>query len=286
MGWNLIDNYINLPVDIIGTLYSKAGADLMIRNIYRCHQLTGLIIFDDNQLGHNNMGKHGLSHVYQFFFNKHYQCNPYDRKLLDRLIVYYIRSDHLLIKFFDQITLVNVTNVDLRQLIQEIRSIPQPHKFSHLPIIYQNPCTLLSNTRHHHHETFGTAITGNDLFDSWKELLNYLYDYGSDNEIMRQFHSIHWSFDTKNTETSLEKARGLIQQDDIQNIIGISQMALNDYTKSIMEHIEIPNISYTYGQRLKIYEQNIIKTLQEQLSSRTHMQQLLNMMWLIHNHRV
>lgn len=269
-GWNLIDNYSSLPVDIIGTLYSKSGADLMIRNIFRCPEIIGLIILDDNRLGHNNIGKHGLTHVYNFFFKKEYQCDPYDRVHTQDLTIYFVNDDLIFKKINGQITQSTRGNIDLHDLISEIRLVS--HKNIELihrsPIIYPNPCILTKVKKDHHHETFGTNITGNNLFDAWKEVLNYLYHYGCDNDVVRQFHSIHWSFDAQNIDYSLEQAREYIRQEDVQNMIGISSLALTDYTKSIMDHTEIPNTSYTYGQRLKNYEQNIIKTLQEQISSR------------------
>ena len=264
VGWNQIDHYQDINAEIIGSLYSKTGADLLIRNLYRSFEIVGLVILDDNPLGHNQMGRHGLSHLHEFLFNVHYPCLLYNRQSLEALSVYYITDQQIERKINGRITIEKYTKYNLNSLIQEIRDITS---IMRQPIIYECPHNS-SVTNSQHHETFGTQIVGNSLFDAWSQVLNYLFHYGTDNKTLRQFHSIHWSFNTNKTEETLEQARQIFKQDEIQNLIGLNAASLTDYTQSMIDHTNVSNIAYTYGQRLWNFRSHILETLQNDLSSR------------------
>jgi thymidylate synthase len=271
VGWNMVEEYLDVNADILGTLYSKAGADLLIRNLYRCKNIVGLIILDTNPLGYNGIGDQGLNYLYDFLFKSTYKqvTTLYDYRLLSHLNVIYIDPHKIEMKINGYITeniSVNVTVEDLNEMVIHLRnSFVGPERTA---IFYDYPTIDAVETLNESHETHGTTIYGNDLFDSWKQVLEYVYRYGTDNGVLRQFQSIHWSFNSELTEQSIKSARKLLPQTEILQMIGIDEQRLSCYVKSILSPFGVQGASYTYGQRLLPFMEPMLKALLSDINTR------------------
>lgn len=120
-------------------------------------------------------------------------------------------------------------------------------------------------------EYSGYNIRGNSIFDAWFQVLNHVYKYGYPNGLcsyLHEYHSIHWNFPVENISEMIKKYQTIISQAEIQNIIGLSEQMLKDYSKTMNENIRVDNSAYTYGERLDIFKERILNALKKDINSR------------------
>ena len=271
-GWNQPGIYKDVNANVIGPLYSRSGADLMLRNIFRCPNIVGLIILDTNELGTNSMGRAGLAHIRNLFFNTNIKdTTPYDMSILETFQVYYITKNIIEMKQGRYRYTSSAPSVIEDSLLNSLMDRMRNGVFTaRNQIIYKSPESLLDKPLEMNtcHETHGTCFNGSSLVDAWIMALGYVYKFGTDNKTLRQFHSVHWSFESSTADTSLEALRSFITQDDIQKLLCITVDGLKDYTRTIIDGSEVPNVSYTYGQRIRQYEIQILASLSSDKDSR------------------
>jgi len=268
-GWDDINNYIDLNIDIIGSLYTKLGAEIIIRNLLRNPQIKLLIIVDTNPLGQNEIGNKGLKLLYDIFINKIYDGLTYKQtelKELDETIsIYYIHNDKIVSNNkLDPVGKINKNDIKkyINELINNNKTVPT-NRSKHIYIPDK-----IEELKYIPNEYIGQKISGNSLFDSWFQTLAHIYKYGNNNNDLREYHSIHWNYPINNINNSINKYREIITQSDVQQMIGLNNKMLSDYSKLINENIIIPTSAYTYGNRLEVYKNRIIKNLQDDKSTR------------------
>lgn len=278
-GWNMSEIYKDVDVDVIGTLYTKNGAKLMLRNIFANPKFKALIVVDTNLLGQNNTGKHGLKLIHDIFFGTDEERKnisdqlQYDINELQRIVVYYIRNviihvhteGHNYDIEYDHNEIISTCSIDiinqiLKNIDHQIDPIMRPQ------IIY-SPDTM-SSSKYIQNEYLGVSIRGSSLFDAWFQVLNHVYKYGCMNESLHEYHSIHWNFPIDNMDETNSQIRKILVQCDVQQMIGIDQQSLDDYSKTMNENIIASGSSYTYGSRLHLYKGRMQEYLKKNAKTR------------------
>lgn len=275
IGWNKLDIYNDIPADIIGSLYTREGAKRMFRNIFRNPRIKLLIVIDDNILGQNNIGKHGLQYINDIM-NGYIADKDYNYKyLLDNLMVYYITSHNVQYAFRDDKIHKLRPHIDTLRILHDIIDAHDANngeieQITRDKIIYDIP--LSCKITHIPNEYVGHTIYGSSLFDAWYMTLKHVYKYGMTNaNELHEYHSIHWLFPAKNKrelDKELDHYRSIITQPDIQRLIGLDNGIIKDYVKLITENIAINTSSYTYGNRLEPFKLNILNNLLKNINSR------------------
>lgn len=268
VGWDEVNLYKNLDVDIIGSLYTLNGAQIMLRNIFLNPKIKVLIIVDKNKLGQEPMGKHGLNFMFNVFFKeqfelvKEYMC----KDLSKNLMIYYVSNNGIEYKYnkFKTSTRCNTDNIlnVINNIIDDLDS-DELDKITRIKLMYKPPPH--TNISQIPNEYLGCTLYGTSLFDAWYMALKHVYTYGFLNhDNLLEYHSLHWSFPVPNLEIlddDLDKYRKIINQDIIQQYIGIAQPDITTYVSTITTNILPDNSAYTYGNRLEPFKQNIIDAL-------------------------
>lgn len=265
VGWDVVDRYTQHNVDIIGTVYTKNGAKIMLRNLFANPEIHVLIIVDQNPLGQNNIGKHGLSFLYDLFVRKVSNTNYAMDELYKSLHVYYITHDTI------HVCNTHETEKNTQTIHGTIDNIiSRTEKFEYLKrnqIIYEPEIPLLN--QYIPNEYLGQSIRGISIFDAWFQVLRHINKFGHTNtKEMVEYHAIHWNYPVDNVDNSLEDIRKIISQPDVQQMIGIDKQSLSEYSKIMNENIVIPDSSYTYGNRLHIYKDRIKDALKKDVKTR------------------
>jgi thymidylate synthase len=269
VGWNLIDHYQSLDVAVIGSLYSRDGAYLLLRNLYRCPFIRVLIVLDDNKLGHNQIGQQGIKALRQFFLEDHnpFETTEFDPLVLSNLTVCFVGEDQMITtKTRSGIITSKNQYTELSSLIRELETALD--QVEREPIIYRQPQNNMVKQKSHSTEHHGSTIVGNSIVDAWLQTLEYVHQYGVDNTTLRQFHSVHWSFPTHNYESSMTQLRNKITQENVRVLVGLDERALEEYSQLILNSEQMPNIAYTYGQRLALFKPRMLEALKNDLMTR------------------
>lgn len=271
-GWNTIEQYVNMNIDIIGTLYTKNGAQIVLRNLLSNPNIKLIIILDTNILGQNNVGKHGLNLLYQCFF-KGARINYDTDNLVNNIIIYYITPQTISVRVKNTIREIPNSYESDIQCIQSILSSIETdtyvnilNTFTRETKKYQPDVEM--KLQYTPNEYMGMSIRGNSLFDTWYTTLKHVYRYGITNGGLHEYHSIHWNFPVENLESSLQDMRKVITQSDIQQLIGLDEQVLKDYSKIMNTNLVIPKSAYTYGNRLAIYKERIKQNLSKDIKTR------------------
>jgi thymidylate synthase len=264
VGWDVVDKYTQHQVDIIGTLYTKNGAKIMLRNLFANPSFQVLIIVDQNPLGQNSVGKHGLTLMYDLFV-KRVNSTVYNiNELYKSLRMYYITNEQVH-DCYKQETLQ--LTLSIHDTIDYIISQTDKLDSSRNQIIYEPDATSIN--QYIPNEYLGQSIRGISLFDAWFQVLQHINKYGHSNtkEII-EYHAIHWNYPIDNIDNSLDEIRQIITQSDVQQMIGMDAQSLQDYTKIMNENIVINDSSYTYGSRLHVYKDRIKDALKKDVKTR------------------
>lgn len=271
VGWDMPEIYKDLDIDIIGTLYTKNGAKLVLRNLLANPEFRILIILDTNQLGHNNIGKHGLDLLHKIFFCHQENLVSYNvYELINKSIIYYVRPNEMFVNYGNSIDTMTLDTTDIMHVLRGILNEIKTLKFDDIirnPVIYEPDEIKMS--KYVPNEYLGVSIRGISLFDAWYQTLNHVYKYGHTNaQGMHEYHSVHWNFPIDNMKESLESARKIITQEDVRQMISIDQQSLEDYSKTMNENIIIDSSSYTYGSRLHMYKERMCDYIKKDVRTR------------------
>lgn len=255
-GWNLPEKYKDFNFDIIGTLYTREGATIIIRNLLANPYIKYLIVLDTNVLGKNNVGNQGINYLRDIFIN-HKFPQEYDVEEL---------SEKIIVQFIDDVT---DTNDEYRRLKILDDYFDHANVDSHIreKKIYLPP--KQPTISYHDNNYLGYTIRGNDIFDAWYQTLDHVKQYGHlNNDAMWEYHSIHWNFPVDNINDSIQSYQNIITQQDVRQLIGLDMKMLDDYSKTMNENLIVTNSAYTYGNRLDVYKSRIKENLKENYATR------------------
>lgn len=273
-GWDEVENYKDMDVDVIGTLYTANGAKIMLRNIFANPSIRAIIILDTNYLGQNSVGNKGLKMIHDIFFEQ-YGCPnelcQYDLQMLRKCLnVYYITNNTVSSLISEKISTCSRSNISICETIRDI--IKREHTHGYVPILRQRikyACEITNTPDFVPNEYIGKSIRGTSLFDAWFDALSHVYKFGKlTKDEIKEYHSIHWSFPVCDMENTIAQYRKIITQPEMQQLFGLDIDILNDYAKTITSNIVVPNSAYTYGNRLDIFKDRILSSLRENIGSR------------------
>jgi len=280
-GWDMPELYENLNVDIIGNLYTKYGADVLIRNLFANPQIKLLIILNTNALGHNNIGNKGLNYIFSALLDTensmielHYDMT----ELFNGLIVYYVESTRIIIKTKWGIKIIEKQPTKVESLyfgdtnqetIQNILSLIDNDTLDLLTrkkIVYQPEKQDIVN--YVPNEYVGKTIRGIDIFDAWFQTIQHVYKFGYKSKNLHEYHSVHWNYPINNMEEAIKTNQKIISQEDVQQLFGLDLDGLNDYAKTITENLVVKESAYTYGSRLEVYKERINSAINKDINTR------------------
>lgn len=264
-GWDMPIIYEKYDVNIIGSLYTKEGALLVLRNLLANPEHKCLIIVDKNILGQNNIGCKGLNFLHRIFFENIIDTTYDLKKLLENIIVFYVKNDQIEINMCGKIDVIK----DPFEKIFEIIDNLDLTKINRKKIIIKpEPTEIISYCPNNY---IGTTIRGENLFDAWFQTLYHIYKFGlSNKDNLHEYHSIHWNFPVDNLENTLDDYLKIITQEDIRQMISLDKRSLEDYTRIMNENIVVDTSSYTYGNRLACFKEKIKSELHKNYKTTRH----------------
>lgn len=252
---------------ITGTLYSKEGVSIILRNLALNPHITNLIIWSNTPLSNTPFGKAGRELLLQVWRNEHNEKDIHIE--IDTNVIKKIVKNVKLIEVPDK------SFGDMLTLAQEISQPVSQTKFYMSPKEFPEP--QRDETKPAPSEQIGWSVRGETLYSAWLSAIDRVMRYGHIKKteygsLQREIHNLTWVI-TNESSKSIYKPN---LPDDVMNQIGISDVSLEKYKDSLLDS-EIPEgTAYTYGSRLRSYEEldqvkEMISKLSESSISRRSM---------------
>lgn len=230
---------------IIGTLYSREGVNIILRNLCLNPQITHLFIWGNGHLSKTQigvMGKEMLKNLWNKDFKQEYKIHP----TIDLSVIK---------KVIKNVELIDVSDMELRDVLEKMKKINKKPPYMD-PVSFPDYQPIIDKTLPS--EEVGFVVRGKKIIDAWIKVLDKIMRYGTIK-----------STEYGNQQRELQVITWVIEDEDIENfeipnwpenlkkIIGLEKNLLNKYAKTIFFDSKLPEgVSYTYGNRLFNFPSN------------------------------
>jgi thymidylate synthase len=236
-------------VGIMGTLYSREGINIMLRNLSLNPQITYLILWGKGELSKTSIGKQSRE-ILDKLWEKGIDEN---NTVVDTSFKLHPNMDKSIIEqVIKNVEVVDMSEHELTQVISKIKKlkVKKPYmKPSRFPEFIRSTDQTLPS------EEVGWLVRGKKITDVWIRVVDRVIRYGT----------------TKGTEygnrqKELAAVTWVIEEEDINNpfipewpdelkhLTGLEKNTIEEYISTVFFNSKLPDgTAYTYGQRLMAY---------------------------------
>ncbi len=252
-------NYVALA----GTLYSREGVSIILRNLALNPAIRYLIVWGNNPLSKTAIGSAGKN-LLLALWNKDYSKLNEVHKEIDQHVIEMIVSN---------VTLLDWSDLNFDEITTKLRT----HSFA-LSEQYMDPIcfpdAIFDTGKPFPSEQLGWCTHSKTLVGAWFNTIDRIMRYGSvkNSEYgmqQKELQSITWTFDAEDPENLYEPD----WPTEVYEAIGFSKERRASYKNMMLDPFLPEGTEYTYGNRLRAYQnvdqiQAIIERLKNDLSTR------------------
>lgn len=244
---------------LIGTLYSREGVSIMLRNLALNPWIDTILMYAKSPLSQTQIGSAGRKTIETLW----------DNRTLNGQIVQKEIDLSVISTMAQNVSLVDVSDISLVDLQKKIL---KHHKKSPKPYMKRVdfPQARRDEDKPWPSEEIGFTVRGNKLVNTWVRAVDRIVRYGHVTTTkygskQREIQSITWVVEKENIDD-------FYMPDWPENIlshIGLLEDQREDYKKTYIDSTLVKNINYTYGSRLRTYQksldqiENIIEKIQK-----------------------
>ncbi|MBS3051852.1 MAG: hypothetical protein J4428_00585 [Candidatus Aenigmarchaeota archaeon] len=235
---------------IIGTLYSKEGVNIILRNLCLNPQINNLLLWGKGNLSKTPQGKSGwdlLVNLWENGVDDVGLVNEINFRLHENMDFSIIR------KVVENVKLIDVSDMELPQVLDFISKleIKQPYMNPvNFPLYQRETDSALPS------EEVGWVVHGTKIVDAWIRAIDRIVRYGTvkkteyGNE-MKELAVLTWVSEDEDIENPFIPD----WPGELRHVIGIeSKDTIHEYIKRVFFESKLPEGTvYTYGQRLRAY---------------------------------
>lgn len=233
---------------LIGTLYSREGVNIILRNLCLNPDIVHLLIWGKGELSQTPFGLAGTQ-IIKSLWEKGVSDNgvvgetgfkvhpEIDLKVLRQVVA--------------NVVLVDVSDIDLNQAVKKIDGLPlkpaysEPKAFpEHKP---EGGMTFPS-------EEVGFLVRGKKAVETWILVVDRILRYGfikptEYGNLQRELPVINWVIEEEKIDSPYlpDWPKGLLE------LVGLKREALEEYYQEFLSPVLPEGTVYTYGQRLRAY---------------------------------
>jgi len=264
---NVINLYpqIKEKINLTGTLYSKEGVSIILRNLALNPNIRYLFVWNNTPLSKTSFGIAGYNLLKSVWDNPEISFKDIHKEIDLEIIK----------KITQNVALIDLGDLDFKSLIDYIDNF-QPQEKSHYMPSTDFPEPKRDSSKPLSSEKVGFSVRGRSIYSSWLNAIDRIIRYGNIKNteygnMQRELQNVNWNI------TNEDLVNPFIPDlpDEVLKIIGLNQESLNQYKETLL-NIHIPEgTSYTYGARLGNYGANhfnqidfIIEKLKESMITR------------------
>lgn len=235
---------------IIGTLYSKEGVNIMLRNLCLNPHITNLFIWGKGNLSKTSQGKSGWDVLVNLWSNGISDdgiVNKINFRLHENMDFPLIR------KVIENVRLIDVSDMELSQVLDHISKTETKQPYMN-PVsfpVYQRETDATFPS-----EEVGWTVRGRRIADAWIKAIDKIVRYGTAKKTeygneMKELSVITWVSESEDIGNPFIPD----WSHELRHIIGVeSKETIYEYIKRVFFESKLPEGTvYTYGQRLRAY---------------------------------
>ena len=255
-------------IAILGTLYSKQGVNIILRNLALNPQIRKLILWGNGFLSNTQFGLVGKSLILKLWSDG-----------VDKVIEKEIQRD-VLRKIIDNVALIDWSDIGLEEILGNLKAENSQTQNYMKSVSF--PDAKLEEIETFPSEEIGWLLRGNKIVEAWLKLLDRILRYGLVKGTQygyrqRELIGVTWVISNENPEAP-DFSIALKWPEELQKIVGVTSESIKEYYSVFLSPKSPEGVSYTYGNRLMAYprglnsmdqiEEVIIKQLKNSLDSR------------------
>ncbi|MEZ6255960.1 MAG: thymidylate synthase [Patescibacteria group bacterium] len=224
---------------ITGTLYSKEGVSIILRNLALNPDINQLLLWTGTPLSNTPFGKAGWK-LLKSVWNDPHNLKDIHAEInseVIELITQHVELIHIETSFEELLNIAKSHKNQARKPYMEPVSFPEPKIDESKPLPSEH---------------VGWQVRGQTIYESWLKVVDRVIRYGEIKETaygnnQKELQQVNWVISNDSVPypymPELDK--------NVLEIIGLNEISLENYKSSLLEK-EIPEgIAYTYGSRLR-----------------------------------
>ena len=232
---------------IVGSLYSRYGVNVMIRNLALNPHIRTLVLWDQGSLSQTAYGRAGTD-VIRGLWNPETRIKTaellepaIDRSVLEAVTQHVELVSASSASFADVETLLQSQSTAAEAYMEPV-SFPAPARQEDAPF----PS-----------ERVGWAVHGRTVLDAWTRVASHILRYGAIKGTQygvrqRELLGMQWIIQDEQPHAP-DLSLGADWPSELLQTIGATPAAIAEYQASFLDPVPKPNLSYTYGSRLQSY---------------------------------
>lgn len=232
---------------IIGTLYSKEGVSILIRNLCLNPNISHIYVWTDSRLSHTPIGKMGR----EFLFSVWNNIGSKEQNDLHKEL-----PKHVISTVSKNVSLVSDFSSDIQEVLKQAQKQNLAKNPPYMkPLSFPSPCRDTSEPMPS--EEVGWSVRGVSTISAWTETVDRIIRYGRTKKTeygntQKELQGISWTIE----RDSVAKFSVPDWPDTIVKRVGSTKQMLSQY-QSIFNSKKQSGSSYTYGSRLMDYDGNV-----------------------------
>lgn len=229
---------------IVGSLYSKEGVSIIIRNLALNPHINKLIIWGSGKLSQTAIGVRGKNTLLTLWSKKG-SLSDLDLEDIHKEI-----DICSLKKVISAVEVVDMSVSNIENIINE--SKPEKLKMYMKPVSFPDP--KRSESTPFPSEKSNFSVRSKELHKSWLYALDRIMRYGYKKRTQagidqKELISISWTTD----DTNIPDFKNIDWPEKLKKKVGIDKDVLDQYSKIFLDKKKPEDVSYTYGNRLRDY---------------------------------
>jgi thymidylate synthase len=240
---------------ITGTLYSKEGVSIILRNLALNPSIRYLFVWSNTPLSNTPFGIAGrglLKSIWQ---------NEYDPSGLHKEI-----SKEVISAIVKNVELVEFGSETFEQMLTSVSSKELSNADLYMdPVMFVDP--KRDGSAPMNSEKVGWVVRGPTIYNAWLNCIEKIMRYGSIKSTeygsnQRELQNINWVINGESFPLIFKP----VLDEKVLQLIGIDEFSLNKYKDSLLDPFIPEGTAYTYGSRLRQYSDDHIDQIESMIS--------------------
>lgn len=257
-------------IAITGSLYSREGASIIIRNLALNPYIQTVLFWGSGKLSQSAIGLRGKQILFSLWENRKTHTTP----ALDEIHKEINLSN--LWQMMEHLTFIDLSDQPFENVLKiaktkQISATPSMKSISFPEPIKPDGAPLPS-------EKANFSVRGKNLATAWIRAVDRVMRYGYEKETQagsreKELIALSWTIETPDISQLIQ----LDWPDKLKKRAGIDDSILAQYASIFLDKSTSPDVSYTYGNRLRSYrskldqiDQMIAKLLKDPITRRAY----------------
>ena len=256
--------FLENKVNLTGTLYSKEGVSILLRNLALNPNIRYLFVWNNTPLSRTQFGIAGFNLLKSVWENPQIAKDVHSE--IDREII---------VKIIENVELIDLGDISFKEAEEFICNFQVLNSSAYMPPL-SFPEPKRDDSKPLSSEKVGFSVRGKTIYEAWLNTIDRVMRYGNVKSTeygsnQRELQNINWNI----TNEDIDNISFPDLPDDVLKIIGLNHESLSQYKDTLLNTSIPAGTSYTYGARLGAYSDSnfnqiefIIEKLKENLITR------------------